>query len=92
MTVGTCAEYDWSTGGRLAEDAPCRPATRYGRAKLALSRAAAEMAMPVAHARLFFPYGPGEDPRRLVPSVARAVLAGREAPIPAEHRSATSST
>jgi nucleoside-diphosphate-sugar epimerase len=81
VTVGTCAEYDWSAGGRLAEDAPCRPATRYGQAKLALARAGAEMALPVAHARLFFPYGPGEDPRRLVPSVARAVLAGREAPI-----------
>jgi nucleoside-diphosphate-sugar epimerase len=81
VTVGTCAEYDWSVGGRLAEDSPCRPATRYGRAKLALARAGAEMPLPVAHARIFFPYGPGEDPRRLVPSVARAVLAGREAPI-----------
>ena len=34
VTVGTCAEYDWTSGGVLAEDAPCAPATAYGRAKL----------------------------------------------------------
>jgi nucleoside-diphosphate-sugar epimerase len=34
----------------------------------------------LAWARLFFVYGPGENPDRLVPSVARALLRGEAAP------------
>jgi nucleoside-diphosphate-sugar epimerase len=81
VTVGTCAEYDWTSGGVLAEDAPCAPATAYGRAKLELGQRAEDAGPRCAHARLFFPYGPGEDRRRLVPSVITAVLTGTEAPI-----------
>jgi len=84
VTVGSCAEYDWSRGGLLSEDAPTRPATLYGAAKLALgqvgSRYAAAAGLSHAHARLFFLFGPGEHPARLVPSVARAILAGNRAP------------
>jgi nucleoside-diphosphate-sugar epimerase len=56
----------------------------YGVAKLAtfaVARAyAEEVGLSLAWGRVFFLYGPGEDERRLIPSVARALLAGEPAP------------
>jgi nucleoside-diphosphate-sugar epimerase len=37
--------------------------------------------MSLAWGRIFFSFGPGEPEGRLVPSIARALLAGREAPM-----------
>lgn len=85
--AGTCAEYDWTAlEGPCREDrTPCRPATIYGRAKLRAGEAAlavsGERNLSVAWGRMFFLYGPGEDPRRLVPSVARALRAGERAKV-----------
>ena len=84
VLAGTCAEYDWAVAGVCREgDTPARPHTTYGRCKLGLSRWAAAFGrargVSVAWARLFFLYGPGEHPARLVPSVARALLAGEPA-------------
>jgi nucleoside-diphosphate-sugar epimerase len=82
VMLGTCAEYDWSTAhAPLAESiATIAPATLYGVAKDALRRVAgayaAEQGIEFAWGRLFFLYGPREDQRRLVPSVARSLLAG----------------
>jgi len=85
VVAGTCAEYDWTTGAaQLTEDAPIVPATAYGAAKARLHEAAsalcAEAGLELAWGRIFFPYGPGEAPGRLVASVARALLAGEPAP------------
>jgi nucleoside-diphosphate-sugar epimerase len=78
--AGTCAEYDWSGGGLLSEaTTPLRPATLYGQAKAETFAAAAELG-ELAWGRIFFLYGPGEHPDRLVSSVARRLLAGEEAP------------
>lgn len=84
VTAGTCAEYDWTAGGVLSErDTPTRPATTYGRAKLALCEWGGALGrargISVAHARLFWMYGPREHPARLVPSVANALLRGEPA-------------
>jgi len=84
VCAGTCAEYDWSAGGTLDETrSPIAPATPYGVAKDALRRAAQERlaarGIAFAWGRLFFLHGPDEDPRRLVPSVTRALLAGTPA-------------
>lgn len=84
VTAGTCAEYDWTDGGTLHErDTPTRPATTYGRAKLALCEWANALGrargLSVSHARLFWMYGPREHPARLVPSVAYALLRGEPA-------------
>lgn len=83
--AGTCAEYDW-TDPALAQGfcsetgTPCRPVTPYGRAKLRLlRRLETETAVSWAWARLFFLYGPGEDGRRLVPSLAAALRRGAPA-------------
>lgn len=57
------------------------PATRYGQAKNALRRHLAESdrGLSWAWARLFHLFGPGEDRRRLVPSIALALLDERPA-------------
>ena len=78
---GTCAEYRWGEPGPCTEDVtPLAPATLYGAAKLGtyelLYAAAPELALELASGRVFFLYGPGEAPGRLVASVARGLLAG----------------
>jgi nucleoside-diphosphate-sugar epimerase len=78
---GSCAEYggESSEPRRESEERNANPETRYGRAKLALYKHL--MALPVASAwaRIFLVYGPGEDERRLVPSIASALLRGEAA-------------
>lgn len=71
--VGSCAEYDWApdaVAAPLDEGAPCRPATLYGTAKDATRRLIAQAAaldgVSCAWGRVFFLYGPGEKPGRLV--------------------------
>jgi nucleoside-diphosphate-sugar epimerase len=77
--AGTCAEYDWS-GDCCGGGTPLEPATPYGVAKDALRRlvAAAAPGLGVSHAwgRIFFVFGPGEPPSRVVAAVARAVVRG----------------
>jgi nucleoside-diphosphate-sugar epimerase len=85
VMAGTCAEYDWShaDGGPLSEDAPLKPATPYGEAKLALATALADFAagakLSYAWGRVFLLIGDGEHRDRLVPSLARALIAGKPA-------------
>jgi nucleoside-diphosphate-sugar epimerase len=84
VVAGTCAEYDWAVAGRCHETAtPVRPATLYGACKAELrwrtEAFARASGLSAAWARLFFLYGPREHPARLVPSVARALLAGQPA-------------
>jgi len=84
VMAGSCAEYEWSRE-RYPEDAPLAPATLYGAAKHGLhvvaSALAAQAGVELAWARLFFLYGPCEDPARFVPSLALALLRGQPAPM-----------
>lgn len=78
VLAGSCAQYDWEAEGPFSEsETPRRPATLYGQAKQEASEFVRDSG---ATAILFFPYGPHERPERLVPSVARRVLAGEKAP------------
>jgi nucleoside-diphosphate-sugar epimerase len=85
VLAGTCAEYDWAGAQPLREDAPLRPATFYGVCKDATRRVteglAQRLGLSLAWGRIFFLYGPEEDERRLVASVARALTAGERAAI-----------
>lgn len=86
VIAGTCAEYEWGGEGRYVEQrTPLRPATLYGAAKRGLHEVAcayaAQAGLSLAWGRVFFCFGPYEPPARLVPSVARALLAGHEAPV-----------
>jgi nucleoside-diphosphate-sugar epimerase len=83
VTAGTCAEYDW-TGGVCSETStPLVPATLYGAAKGALAQVvhayAQHAGVSAASGRVFFTFGPGEHPDRLVAAVIRALLEGRPA-------------
>lgn len=75
--VGTCFEYD-ITGGTLSESTPTRPTDLYGACKHSLFRAAETLSpitgMEVAWARVFLVYGPYDDERRLVPSLALSLI------------------
>ena len=81
VLAGTVAEYDWTHGLCSESETPLIPATLYGVAKDALRRvaaaAAAEAGVTLAWGRVFFVYGPGEHPDRLVASVARALVEER---------------
>jgi nucleoside-diphosphate-sugar epimerase len=79
LVAGTVAEYD-PERGYLAEDSPTRPVTLYAAAKLALYTLLAQLAPPLdlelAWARIFYVYGPQEDPRRFIPAVICSLLRG----------------
>ena len=90
VMAGSCAEYDWSKAGvcderttPLAEGPNRGDATPYAECKIAMSRVLGEFGrahrLSTAWGRIFFQYGPGEDPRRLVSSVIIDLLSGREA-------------
>lgn len=83
VLAGTCAEYDWTAPQPLREDSPIAPATYYGVCKDATRRVVEGIAeraeLQLAWGRIFFLYGPQEDERRLVASVARALVAGERA-------------
>lgn len=82
--AGSCAEYDWHDARPLdARRTALRAATLYGRCKAETSRRALAFAdrrgVRLAWGRIAFPFGPGEAPGRLVPSLARALCAGEPA-------------
>ena len=86
---GTCAEYDWTTGGSRGDgvcneaSSALKPSTLYGTSKhalqMVLSSFAVQQRMSAAWGRIFFLYGPDEAPQRFVSSVIRALLAGQPA-------------
>jgi nucleoside-diphosphate-sugar epimerase len=79
--VGTSAEYDPDSGPCVEDETRLRPASVYGKAKLsfalALEAAAQSAGFSAAWARVFLPYGPGDPPQRLIPSVVAALRARR---------------
>ncbi|HEX8118668.1 MAG TPA: NAD(P)-dependent oxidoreductase [Pyrinomonadaceae bacterium] len=84
VAAGTCVEYAPVEGTPCDEHfTPVAPQTLYGACKHAtrtvLEAFARQAGLSHAWGRLFFPYGPGEPPGRLDPSVARALLAGEPA-------------
>ncbi|WP_338833436.1 NAD(P)-dependent oxidoreductase [Bradyrhizobium septentrionale] len=84
VSVGTCAEYDWTGTGPLVEDtSPEEPETFYGKIKLChhqmLMAASQQLGFTAATGRIFFIYGPHEGPRRLIAYACRELAAGRRA-------------
>lgn len=86
--VGTCAEYDLSSGdGTLSVSSPLGPMSPYAAAKAATYFALVRW-LPLhdvrfAWCRLFYLYGEGEDARRLVPYLRERLAAGQEAELTA---------
>jgi len=83
VMAGSCAEYDWRYGYCSEQVTPLLPATVYGTCKQALQMMVTaycvEYGLSSAWGRIFFPYGPGEYPTRLVPSVICSLLKGEPA-------------
>lgn len=75
LVAGTCAEYDWRYGMCYEDITPTNPATLYGITKDA-TRSFSQLIclrydVSLAWARIFFPYGAGEEKTRLIPSLFR---------------------
>ena len=89
VMAGSCAEYDWSRVDICHErtsplaDASGTAVGVYAKCKIAMQRALEEFGrahdLSSAWGRLFFQFGPGEHPQRLVASVIIDLLSGREA-------------
>jgi nucleoside-diphosphate-sugar epimerase len=83
VVAGTCAEYDWGSDPCSETTTAMAPTTLYGNCKhalqLILSAFATQQRVSLAWGRVFFLYGPHEDPTRLVASVIRSLLTGQVA-------------
>lgn len=81
ILAGSCAQYDWTVGPILSETiTPLNPASLYGAAKVTTSQlldaAQTALGLSIAEARIFFCYGPGEPPGRLLPDLITGLRAG----------------
>lgn len=80
--AGSCAEYATSDTDCDERVTPLRPSTLYGSAKHAFQtmlEGYSRGRLSSAWGRVFHLYGPAEHPARLVPSVIRPLMEGREA-------------
>jgi dTDP-6-deoxy-L-talose 4-dehydrogenase (NAD+) len=78
--IGTCLEYDTSAG-YLSVNTPLRPATPYAAAKaatyFALRQSLEQAGVEFIWCRLFYLYGDGEDPQRVVPYIHQQLQRGQ---------------
>ena len=83
VMAGTCAEYDWRYGYFSEQVTPLVPLTLYGTCKNALQHLLKEFSIVTglssAWGRIFFLYGPHENPNRLVSSVILNLLQNKTA-------------
>lgn len=79
--IGTCAEYDLSTG-LMTTDTPLAPNTLYAACKASAFQVLrcflGANGLSFAWCRIFYLHGEGEDERRLVPYIRRQLEAGHE--------------
>ncbi len=68
VLAGSCAEYDWTNSQLNEETSALSPKTPYSVSKDAFRRMAEVIGKDIdlVWARIFFPYGPGEDPQKLI--------------------------
>jgi nucleoside-diphosphate-sugar epimerase len=84
VMAGTCAEYDWRYGYCSEHVTPLVPSTLYGTCKNALQHLLKQFSqvtgLSSAWGRVFFLYGPHENPSRLVSSVILKLINNKTAP------------
>lgn len=83
VAAGTCAEYDWQTGGFCREEiTPINPHSLYGVCKDALRKIVQFLCyqekVEFAWGRIFFLYGPCEKQGRLIPAVICSLLKNKK--------------
>jgi len=83
VVAGSCAEYAWDDGYLHEFRSEHAPVTLYGIAKDAARRLitaqCSALGMSCAWGHVFFPFGPGEAPQRMIPSLI-GVFKGRLPP------------
>jgi nucleoside-diphosphate-sugar epimerase len=88
--AGSCAEYAWTGEVCDEETTKMQPATLYGGCKFAawtiLQAFARTAHFSAAWGRVFFLYGPGEKPGRLVSDVVAALVVGSEVALSEGHQ------
>ena len=81
--AGTCAEYDWRYGYCVENVTPLHPASLYGKCKNAIRNIICEYAslhnISFSWGRIFFLYGPFENPKRLIAYVISSLLRNQTA-------------
>jgi len=82
VVAGSNFEYDKTADICREDSTPLIPVTVYGESKhalmLRLRELCGETGMTLGWGRVFFLYGPNENPSRLIPHVIRSILAGEE--------------
>lgn len=77
IATGTCFEYDLNVAGVLKKTSVCAPKSLYGKCKLEtynkLFALCKEYRARFVWMRLFYPYGPGEESRKLITTVIRVL-------------------
>ena len=80
--TGSCIEYDWRYGFMSEDVTPLKSDSLYGTAKAALYSLASSWAghtgLSFAWGRVFFLYGRGEKPERLVPYIVNSLKRGEK--------------
>ncbi len=78
VMAGTCAEYDWQNGICIENITRHAPATIYGSCKLAmfelLKSFCRARGLSWAWGRIFFTFGPFENPKRFLPAIILPLL------------------
>lgn len=79
VLAGTCAEYKWELTPLDETVSPLNPTTIYSASKVAFHTLAKAICQDISLAwgRVFFPYSPDEDKKRLVRYIADRVKAGQ---------------
>lgn len=79
--VGSSAEYAAADGLCGEDRTPLNPASLYGRSKAnawaGIQAIAEQSGMEAAWGRLFLPFGPGDSPRRLIPTILASLSKGQ---------------
>ena len=83
LVSGSCAEYDWTEPCLDERDTNLNPSTLYGQSKASLfqilSAASPILGFELAWGRIFFPFGPGDRPERLLGTLMIAARENRPA-------------
>ncbi|MEO0372146.1 MAG: NAD(P)-dependent oxidoreductase [Pseudomonadota bacterium] len=83
VSAGSCAEYSWGDELLIEGQSEETPATFYGQIKLAHSRmldaTQQTHGLSTATGRIFFGYGPFENPARIVPYACQQLAKGKKA-------------
>lgn len=73
VIAGTCAEYDWQYGYCLEDTTPLNPSSIYGLSKDVTRKQSFALCshynIPCIWGRVFFPFGPGDNAKKLIPSL-----------------------